>query len=289
MISKNSILMCVLSAVLIVYLVFAMMITSEAKRHDRLKSGMAVNVADTLMTHFITAPDIIRESGIDPDTLDRLALGTFSLWELENHLRESDKVESVNAWIANDGRVHVDVVPMTPVARVFEKGVRSYYINSQGKKISAEPRYHLDVPVVLGEFDSVFTPQRLLPLLDNIARDQNRSSLVSTLVQKKNGDVIIIPTIVGHVINFGDTSLVDDKFTRLETFYRRVIPSRGWELYDTISVKWRGRVVATKRKGKLAPTNLATLTESDSDTFEEFDDVLTITDPLTVADGLAEE
>lgn len=288
MISRNSIVMFVLAAVLLAYLCFAMMVTSDSAARDTLRKGMVVNVADTLMTRFITSPDIIRESGLDPDTLDRCAIREFGLGALEERLRRSDKIESVNAWISAAGRLHVDVVPMTPVARVFEKGTRSYYINSQGKRISADPRYHLDVPVVLGTFDSVHPATRLLPLLDHIAKNPDLSALVSTLVQQPGGDIIIVPTIVGHVINFGDTCDVDDKFRRLRTFYLRVVPSRGWEMYDTIAVKWRGRVVATKRKGHLVPTALATVLE-DSVQYDDFDDASTMTDPATVAEGLADE
>lgn len=288
MISRNSIMMCVLAAVMLAYLCFAMMITADSASRDHLRPGIDVSVSDTLMTNFITPADIIRECGLDPDTLGRCRIGDFGLDALEKRLSSSDKVESVNAWISTTGKVHVDVVPMTPVARIFEKGSRSYYINSQGKRISADPRYHLDVPVVLGDFDSVYLATRLLPLLDHIARRPDLSALVSTLVQQPGGNIIIVPSIVGHVINFGDTADVDDKFRRLRSFYLQVVPHRGWEMYDTIAVKWRGRVVATKRKGRLAPTALATVFE-DSLVYNEFDDVETMTDPTTVADGLADE
>ncbi len=281
-------MMCVLAAVLLAYLCFAMMLSTDAARRATLRPGLSVSVADTLMTHFITPGDIVRESGLDPDTLGRCRIDAFDLGALERHLGASDKVESVNAWISASGRVHVDVVPMTPVARVFEKGHASYYINAQGKKISADPRYHLDVPVVLGAFDSVHPATRLLPLLDHIARDADLSALVSTLVQEPGGNIIIVPTIVGHVINFGDTTDVDDKFRRLRSFYLQVVPVRGWEMYDTIAVKWRGRVVASRRKSRLAPTSLATVLE-DSLMYEDFDDLSTMTDPTTVAEGLADE
>lgn len=287
MISRNSIVMCVLALVMLVYLCFAMMLSTDASNRDTLRPGIAVHVHDTLMTHFITPADIIRESGYDPDTLDRCAIKSFPLGELEERLRKSDKVESVNTWISASGQLHIDVVPMTPVARVFERGVASYYINKQGKRISADPRYHLDVPVVLGAFDSVNPPRRLLPLLDHIARDENLSALVSTLVQEPGGNIIIVPTIVGHVINFGDTTDVADKFRRLRSFYLEVVPTRGWEMYDTLAVKWRGMVVGSRRKSHLAPTSLPVVLDTLS--YKEFDDLETMTDPATVAEGLAPE
>lgn len=288
MISRNSLVMFILAVVMVAYLFFAMMITTEAASRETLRKGMDVAVADTMMTRFITAGDIIAESGLNPDSLDCLLRSEFPLHELESRLAASDKIQDVNAWIAADGTLHLDVVPMTPVARVFEKGRQSYYINSQGKRISADPRYHLDVPVVVGSFSTRYPAQRLLPLLDHIARNPELSALVSTLRQEPNGNITIVPTIVGHVINFGDTSNVDDKFARLHAFYRKVVPARGWEMYDTISVKWDGRVVATKRRDRLAPTALATVLSQSDTIFEEYVDIETVTDPLTVAEGLTD-
>ena len=39
--------------------------------------------------------------------------------------------------------------------------------------------------------------------------------------------------------------------------YKKVLPYKGWEEYDTISVKFRGQVVATRRvKGNRHPRNV---------------------------------
>ena len=45
-------------------------------------------------------------------------------------------------------------------------------------------------------------------------------------------------------------------------FYREVLPVKGWNYYDTISVKWRGRVVATRREKKAV--EYEPLTETDA-------------------------
>ncbi len=104
---------------------------------------------------------------------------------------------------------------MVPVARVFDTNRPSYYINVEGKSIGAELRYHIDVPVLVGTFDSVHPAHRLLPLLDRIASNPRIGAMVATVTQEPDGNIIIVPTIVGHVVNFGDTADVDDKFRRL--------------------------------------------------------------------------
>jgi cell division protein FtsQ len=61
----------------------------------------------------------------------------------------------------------------------------------------------------------------------------------------------MVPCIRGHVINFGDTSRIKDKFDNLLTMYRQVMPYKGWNTYDTISVKFKGQVVASRRNKAL--------------------------------------
>ena len=55
--------------------------------------------------------------------------------------------------------------------------------------------------------------------------------------------------------------MIENKFARLKTMYKDVLPVKGWTYYDTISVKWRGQVVATRFK-KDKRKNTATFADS---------------------------
>lgn len=263
---------------LIAYLCFALQATARMASNDTFK-GCRIEVNDRDNTGFVTQLDISRECDDIMQWITRRRRADLNLNALESKLRASDKVENVNIAILNNGFLAIDVTPMTPVARVFD-GDSSYYINSQGKRISADPRYHIDVPVVEGSFSIQYPPTRLLPLLSHIARNPELDALVSTVQQSHNGDIIIVPTIRGHLINFGDTSMVDDKFGRLREFYRTVMPIRGWELYDTLYVKWRGRIVATRRNKSLQTSSLDARIEE----FDDIDDTETMLTPLHESD-----
>lgn len=257
--SKKSVIMCVLTIIMIAWFGFALTVTARMAAADTL-AGIDVFLSDP-QSRFVSVADVVAETGIDPDTLSRCRRETFDLRSLEERLKASDKLQSANATILSNGRIRIDVTPMVPVARVFEKGVPSYYINASGKKISAELRYHIDVPVLVGSFDSVHPASRLLPLLDYIASHPKVGAMVATVTQEADGNIILVPTIVGHVVNFGDTSRVEEKFKLLRAFYRNVAPVKGWDTYDTIAVKWRDQVVATRRDKAPAPIPLPTVEE----------------------------
>lgn len=247
--------MCACTVVMLVYLAFAMAGTNGMSGRAAV-GDMRISVADSLHTGFITPDDVRRD--FVRGYRKGAPRSSVSLRSIEAGLNASDKIESANVAMLNDGTLAIDVLPMVPVARVFEKGGhKSYYINALGKRIGAEARFHIDVPVVCGTFTPERPASRLLPLLSYIAADPQLDALVSTVVSEPDGDIIIVPAMRGHVINFGDTADMPDKFARLQRFYRTVPAVRGWESYDTISVKWRGQVVANRRAGRLAPVELA--------------------------------
>ena len=236
--------MCVLTVLVVVYIAFALPVSSAMSNADTV-GRLKIELSE--QSRFVNATDVFYATGIDTSALAVTRRKDFDLNKLEKLLRASDKLQHAEVNMLTNGDIIVRVTPMTPVARVFDPAEPSYYINAQGKRISADLRYHLDVPVLVGSFDSVHPAKRLLPLLDYIASEPNVNAMVATVTQESSGNIIIVPTIVGHVINFGDTSMVADKFSRLRAFYRHIAPSQGWETYDTIAVKWSGRIVATRR------------------------------------------
>jgi hypothetical protein len=171
---------------------------------------------------------------------------------------------------------------MLPVARVFE-GNRSYYLNKDGKRISATARYHTDVPVIYGSFDSTICAAHLLPLLRYINADSAWSTMITCIKVDGPNNVILVPIIHGHVINIGDLSNITDKFSRIKRAYCDILPIKGWNYYDTLSVKWKGQIVATRR-AKMLHTDISAV---DFEAEREAPDVGTmlVADSVLIADN----
>lgn len=279
---KDTVIKIALTALLAVYLVFALAMTGMAERADHY-SGLHIEVEDSLGSGFVTKDDVIRECGNLNDIILSSPRSEINLAEIEELLLEMPVVERANVATLNDGSLMIDVQPMIPVARIFEPGGNSYYINSTGKSVVANARYHVDVPIVVGNLAaSGIDPVSLLPMLSYIKDDLTLNALVSTVTVNAKGDIVIIPVIRGQVINMGNTSDFDDKFNRLKTFYTEVMPIKGWNTYDTISVKWAGQVVASKRDKSLGLISLHT---EDSD-FDFIDDISTM---IPDEDGFIDE
>jgi len=245
--TKNGVIRCLLSVVLAVYLAMALLISNDMAARE-MCAGMDVEVKrNGASRNFVTTGEIkrlLREWKLD--NTNRPA-SEIDLQKIEDRLNGIDNIEHATVERLANNRIRVSVTPMIPVARVFDNG-RSYYINRAGKRLTANARFRLDVPVVAGHFDAAHPPRMLLPLIERIHNDSAWNAIVAQIsLEPRTHDVILVPMIRGHVVNLGDTADIDDKLERVMTMYRKVLPVKGWNFYDTISVKWAGQVVASKR------------------------------------------
>lgn len=218
----------------------------EAERHKC--TGIIVKVTGSNNPKITerTKSGIMSELSDYPEPIKGVPVHNVDTRGIEQYLSSMSNFEYVNCMINSDNSLLIEAKPLEPVMRVFDSG-RSYYINRAGKRIEAKAEFFTDVPVVCGNFNKHFTPRDVLPLVRYIEKDAELGNLVGMIVARDSRNLILVPRIQGHVVNFGDTSLMEEKSKNLFLFYRKVMPYKGWMEYDTISVKFRDQIVATRR------------------------------------------
>ena len=237
---QNSILL-VLAAALVTGILWA-----KDKSRGEKCTGIEVQVINADSTSFVTPQGVLNDLKGQGIKLVGKRMGDINASEIEEALRLSPYLENADIVKCQDGKVLIRVSQLVPVFRVFDGG-SSYYVNRAGKHMSATNYYHSDVPVVQGHFTRKFPPTHLLPLIDYVENDSLLHSLVTMYIVRDTNNIILVPSISGHVVNIGNVSGLDNKFAKLKLFYREVMPQRGWNTFDTISVKWNHQVVATRR------------------------------------------
>ena len=221
----------------------------EAKLHGC--KDIVVNISYSATADTVTRSGVLDELSRYPETIIGRPIETINTLSIEKYLSQFSNFEEVNCVLTTNGILNVNVVPMIPALRVFD-GDKSYYINKDGKEIRSKANFYVDVPVVAGKFSKTFRPVELLPVVRFVNSDSILNKLVGMIEAKDADNIILVPRIHGHVVNFGDTTRLREKRQALLTVYRKVMPYKGWEEYDTISVKFKGQVVATRRNKSVA-------------------------------------
>lgn len=242
----------IFSLMLAIYLVVALTMTAR-ENDDAVCTGMTITVedadGDSDASQFVTATELARELDDLPSKAAGIALANINTQDIRLRLLDLDKIEDAEVVRYTDGSIRIHVTPIVPVLRVFD-GPVSYYVNRAGKRVKASARYHKNVPMIQGHFDpadSTFTPMSLMPLVNFIVSDSIWNPYIGMIKVKSPTDILLIPNIREHVINIGSTDRLQEKMDNLRLFYSKVLVKQGWEKYDTISLKWNGQIVATKR------------------------------------------
>lgn len=216
------------------------------KGRDEVCTEVEVLVVNEDSTHFVTPAGVIEELERKHIVVKGKPVWQINVEDIEKLLGESQYIEDVECMFENGGRLKIEVSQIVPVMRVFD-GDQSYYVNKDGKRMTAVSTFHADVPIVEGHFTSSYCPLRLLPMIKHVEQDSSLRALVTMYYMRDSNNIFIVPSIKGHVVNMGNCEGYEGKFKKLQLFYNKVMPVKGWMHYDTISVKWDYQVVATKR------------------------------------------
>lgn len=190
--------------------------------------------------------NMLNTTGLNPEGQKVSQINTD---DIENMLNRSEYIENAECVIMANNDIHIIVTQLIPILRVFN-GNESYYLNKDGKRMNASSRFHADVPIVNGKIENPEDALMVRPIIKHVEKDNTLNSLITMYNIKDKHNIILIPCIYGHVINFGDTTNIENKFAKLKKFYREVMPIKGWVTYDTISLKWSHQIVANKRSKK---------------------------------------
>lgn len=219
-------------------------------------TGIDVNIKGLAHADSVTTRGVMAELARYPQKIVGAPFNTINTLQIQRYLQNFSNFEDVECLISSQGRLMVNIVPMVPEIRVFD-GADSYYVNKDGKRIDSNAEFYSNVPVVVGHFSRSLPPSYILPVTRFIASDSLLKQIVGMVKVKDRHNILLIPRFEGQVVNFGDTTRLPQKRRALLTAYQKILPYKGWEYYDTISVKFKGQIVATRRnKTPLHPVKI---------------------------------
>ena len=242
---RNTILKWTLLIILLGYTA-AITVWAHAEASRNACSGIEVVVDGSNKADSVTRNGVLAELAHYPRKIIGVPLESVNTYDVRQFLSRFSNFENVDCVITTDGKLKVSVIPMIPEIRVFSP-MGSYYINKDGKYIASNAEFYVDVPIVKGVFTNKLPAMYVLPVTRFIESDPVLSELVAMIEMIDEDNIILIPKIQGHVINFGDTTRLQEKKRALMTMYNKIMPYKGWNEYDTISVRFRNQIVATRR------------------------------------------
>jgi cell division protein FtsQ len=235
-------------------------------RHEHICTSVEINVLDSIRSRFITAADIRQMVDARRMKMTGIRFDSINIAAIEQRLNEVAPIQRADIYKTGDGTVHIDVLQRTPALRVINRYGESFYLDQQGVMLRHSTSYSAHVLVANGHISlrpkqhetySVLTVtdtsatrnimRELFELAKYINGDHFWKMQIQQIYVNENGDFELIPLVGAHVIIFGTMDKADEKFAKLESFYRNGLNIKGWNTYQTINLKYNGQIVASKR------------------------------------------
>ncbi len=188
--------------------------------------------------------------------IQKIPVFALRLKELEDFLHQQPMVDEAEVFLDSKGKLHVQLQPREPIVRIIDQHARQFYLDRDGYVIPVSSQYASRVPVATGALNPVNGMKldkkqqlyygSLIRIAEAIRVDSFANSLVEQIDLDENGEFMLIPKIGNEKILLGGSDMIEDKLARLKLFYSENMGRQGWNVYQTISVKFKGQIVGKK-------------------------------------------
>lgn len=223
------------------------------EKQSQLKTyqGLEVDLKAVSGVYFVEDKEIesIVKSAF-PELKAGLPITEVPLPAVESRLSGHPFIKSVQASIEQKGILKVTIHQHEPIARIARPMAADGYITTEGLIIPTSPSYTSRVLILEGAYaeklmdqGSVVAMPELMPLIEFVTKDEFWSAQVSELEINKKDDIRLHQQVGKQVIEFGDALDFESKFRRIEVLYKEILPRKGWNAYDRVSVKFKNQIV----------------------------------------------
>ncbi len=246
-----------------------LLVSAIQKKDKQHCKGVHINIDGVANNFFLDKKDIqasIRSIS-DGNPVGK-AIGSFDLKAIEQELQKNIWVKNVQLFFDNNEMLQVAVLEREPVARIFTNNGATFYIDSSLTILPLSDKFSARLPVftnfptdkkVLIKADSTLLKDILL-VSNTIQENPFLMAMIDQVDITPQRTFEMVPKFGNNIIVFGDANDVNEKFKKLELFYKDVIVKAGWNKYSVIDIQYKNQVVA-KRKGveEVAADSMRTL------------------------------
>ena len=178
---------------------------------------------------------------------------------------KSSYVKKVEIFSTVDGVMTIKIKQRIPVVRVITSDGTTYYIDKDGYILPASRKFSPHILVASGDFNmgnqlketlclnEIEDKEYYKPWFDvlTLAKYINKVDFLKAQIVQMylNSKKVfeLIPRVGAHQIILGDASDLENKFFKLEVFYKEGLKKEGWNKYQKIDLRFKNQVICTKR------------------------------------------
>ena len=244
---KTSIIL--IDCILAVYLVLAISAFNHPDETSDVCTSVNIHIKDGELKGFLDTDEI--KSQLVKAKLYPLGehLTKVDVRKIEETLKQNPFIEAIQCYKTQTGRVHIHVDQRLPIIRVKADNGDDYYVDDHGN-IMPNTHFTSNMVIATGSIQHKFAQQELTRIGRYLLEHPLWGNQIEQVNVLADGSVELIPRVGDHIIYLGKANNLEQKFNRLEKFYKYGLSKAGWNKYSYISVEFDNQIICKKRSNK---------------------------------------
>ncbi|KAA6328818.1 hypothetical protein EZS27_022315 [termite gut metagenome] len=207
-------------------------------------------IKDSVNVGFVTKRDItemLQKANLSPKDKPMNVINTSFI---EKTLSKHILIDKVECYKTLSGKLCIEINQRIPILRIMSSNDENYYIDNKGKVMPMNVRCIAHLPVVTGDVDKTFAMNELYKLGLFLYNNKFWNAQIEQINVLPKREIELVPRVGEHIIFFGDTNRMEQKFERLKMFYLNALNKVGWNKYSRINLEFENQIVCTKRENE---------------------------------------
>ena len=230
-------------------------------RPKQLCREVNVTLLDSASNRFVSRQEVLEIiSGFSGESIGQ-PVDKINTHLIEKLLDQRSAIKKSQVSITNSGVLNIDITQRKPVLRIQgENG--GFYVDESQYIFPLVSSFTSYVPIVSGhipftlnaehrgmalEDDGNWMP-RILELGSYMSNSPFWSAQIEQIYVDPKGEIILSPRVGDHKIYFGTPSDIHNKFNKLYTFYKHLVPAEGWEKYSAVDLRYKDQIICKLKK-----------------------------------------
>lgn len=224
------------------------------KKNHKICNEVKIEITGAEEHMFIDEKDVLNILNASGEVKGR-DISSINLRKMEEELELNPWVKNAEMFFDNQQVLMVSIEERQPTARIFTNQGSSFYIDTAGIRLPLSDKISARVPVftnfpsdkkVMAHSDSLLMND-VVELSSFIMADSFWMAQVAQIDVMPDATFEIIPVIGNQTISIGNAEELEDKFSRLYTFYSKAWLQNGMNKYERLDVRFNNQIVAVKR------------------------------------------
>ena len=244
--------------------IIALMTTTgfvENSSEQQLCKRIKINILRPPGHYFLDSIDVMNTLLANGDSLLNKKLSVINTGEIEKLIKKLEPVDSVQAFVSVDGWVFINISLRKVLLRVIPQNGKGFYIDSAGARMEWLPKYTSRVVVATGDYfsycgvkDSSLVNQcekkvvkDLYVLAKFFSKNEFWEAFTDQIYFNERGEIELVPKYGDFRVILGGVNNLEEKFEKLDLFYKSGLTPENIDSYSEIILKYKGQIVCKKK------------------------------------------